>query len=323
MIFLVGICNSIAIPCHFKIIDIRVIGCIILERPRNYAVCWCCFRCSLVIQFCCLYRTWIGHFLCIEEITNRNICSRRNGIGHDFHRNLCCSCSACTRVIDCKCFNPVVIAAAFFSVVFFLRWEIWRYLHGVIAEICIQSRTCTDKRCVIVNRYFVINPVCGNIIVLVRGIRPTNQCTIQNMTLLSGIFCSGQAGGCTVVRILCSIFAISDNISPIHRVVAHQILHLFFCPFAVFGRLAIVVVLVINQCTQLCSSIISGRAPGIQPEIACRCNRSDTACHISGDCLCNGCPAIHFFIGRFFSSFLVLFNKLRINVLAFLGRLVL
>ena len=34
------------------------------------------------------------------------------------------------RVEKSKCFNPVVIAAAFFSVVFFLRWEIWRYLHG-------------------------------------------------------------------------------------------------------------------------------------------------------------------------------------------------
>ena len=189
-------------------------------------------------------------------------------------------------------------------------------MHVISSIQRIQSGAGTDKRSIIVNGNFVINPVRSYIIVFVICIRAAYQCTVKNMSLFCGIFTFGQSGRSAMVRIFCRIFIVTHNIGTIHRVFPQDVFHLSLCPFAEFAGLAVIIVLIIDQRHELCCGVIPCRTPGVQPEVAAWCDCAYAAGHIGIYCLGNRCPAVHLFIGTLVGSLLVFIDEIRILLIS-------
>ena len=132
------------------------------------------------------------------------------------------------------------------------------------------------------------------------------------MFLFIGVLALRQTRCRTVMWEFCCGFIIPDFICTIHRIVTQQIFHLSLCPFTVLSGLAIVVILVVYQCHHLCRCIISCRTPGVQPEVASRCDRSDAAGHILIQCFFHRAPAVHLFIRTLSGCLFIFVNEVRV-----------
>ena len=73
------------------------------------------------------------------------------------------------------------------------------------------------------------------------------------------------------MRVLYRVIVVSDDIASVHRIVAHDVLHLPFCPLAVFARLSVIVVLVYKHSNELHSCIVSCRTPYLKECISACC----------------------------------------------------